>query len=389
MRIGSGRKRQTESSREDLRPDVPEGGFAPIDGVIEESLVPAAAMPPPPHTANAHGGPQGRFENTGHDLAAAPAVETGNGQRFPSMAPHTEIDSAEIDSSGSGELPAGAPADASLAADDAADDTPGRAHLRDGNGHEKSVIFFGDGDGEGSATPSSWIPDDEADLIMPIEPARLLATEKPPMTSVATQEPWFGSSTPVEPEDLNRGDAAPDGPVFDPDAVRELIVSRLHRSLARPVSRLRAFFGDDATSDAALAPADGGVMVLAGFELEGVIDSLPQRPDGFLGLSVELSPPEPVPLGVRIPIRLVTDTSGGDTAQLSELGDVMITVVGGSLEIALTLDSRVAESVIASISHALSTAAAAANDAVDARDHVFKAITIDPDGSVRIEIEVG
>jgi hypothetical protein len=327
---------------DDRSDDVPEGGFVPI-GDLDDSHE-AATMPPPP------GGSSVRLDGSSTDHAAW--VDAG----FPPAAA-TEAAVEAVTPEALEAVPV---------ADAAADD---------------GFVLFG----EGSERPSSgpWAVDDDADLILPIEPARLSpwGAATPTQGSPSRESELAGeqADAPDDPVVTNAAGPDVDGiDVPDSNTVVALVTGRLGRILSPLVARLSAFLGDDATHFST-GWLPGTTIGLAGSELVGVLDGPPA--DTF-GASVELGAPHHIPMGIRIPIDLVDKTSN-----VTSLGGIGITAVSGTLEIAPTFGPRVVDDVAVELTILLGRFSDAAELLLEEHRVLLSEITLDAAGAIRIEVE--
>lgn len=346
--------------------DVPHGGFAPIVDLPEAASV--ATMPPPPVAAGTW---------------IATAVEPEAGEELPEET--------------SGHFPPTAfPASVSTAttadeADDEADDEvdsgqdpvdrvePAVEHSDDG------VVFFGDAP---DPTPrSGWVSDDDSDLILPIEPARLRSAAPPASLGVvvdtgpgpddADDDPAGLALDAIPQHDSRLDVAAPH--VVDVRAVLDLAYDRVRRALGTAVGTLVGFFEDEAT-EITLRPPSGPIVCLAGSELAGVAD----EPSDLFGTSLELGVPHHVPLGIAIPVHLVT---AGPAASTTGVGDIVITAVGGALEVTPQLGDGIAEEIVKAFARDVTKVSDEIDRRREAHEVVITALTLDSGGAIRIEVE--
>ena len=342
----------TASDVDDRSDVVPEGGFAPI-GDLDDSPA-SVTMPPPP----------GAWATLASESIPDPSARADGG--FP---------------------PAVAGAEA-VAADDPkpeiADGTgtrPTGETSASGASSDNGVVLFGEGVAAASSGP--WVSDDDADLILPIEPARLA-----PWSAVAPAPP----DTPrdLEPDsdddDPGAGATAIDASEHDvegadvPDAVAvaDLITDRLQRSLGPLVTKLSAFLGDEG-SHFSTGWLPGGIVCLAGSELGGV---LTDTPEDVFGASVELGPPHHIPMGIRVPVHLVESSS-----HVTSLGGIGITAVSGRLEIGATFESMVVDAVATELTGRLGRFAEGVERLRDEHGMSFAELTLDAAGGIRIEVD--
>lgn len=360
----------TETAVDDRTTDVPDGGFAPLGDFSGGTLPDSSEMPPPPGVS----GPVAHGASDTEETADEPrqAEHTGAGL-FPGTTPEPVAESSPD--------PAGPEADQSA---------PSSAEANDGDG---SVVFFGDG--SPSATPSSWIPEEDADYIMPIEPARLLDRE--PAAVESGEAPWskaelvndadVADSADFDPDEQSDGPATGDAEVADGGAVQARVAARVLRGIARSVGRVEAFFDEADITHTTLTPLAGPIVVLAGSELGGVIEGGDTQGAGYDGSSVEWCPPEHAPLGVRIPIALVSVDDDPRHPEISELGGLTATVVSGALDLAIAFDGRVVKDIETAISTSLERLADSANRRLEEQGRRFRSITVDSLGSLRVESE--
>lgn len=329
---------------DDRSGDVPAGGFAPIVDMPEAGTV--ATMPPPPGTTGAW-----TATAVDSDAVADPPEESSG--HFP----HTSF---------SPPPPPAAPVD------DLADDVAEVEQQSD-----DGVVFFGDQ--PDPTPPSGWVSDGDSDLILPIEPARLVSASPAGAVEVAVTEPEFM----VEG---NLADGADDfdgaeAPVADVRAVVDLAHARLRRALSSVVARGQTFFEDDAT-EIVVGPITGPIVLFSGSELVGVLAG--EDPSEPFGTSLELGVPDHVPLGIRFPLELVT---AGDAGSVTEVGRVVITAVSGALEVTAQSADRIAGEVAGALTRDLGRAF----DEIDRRreEHgvTIGKLTLDSGGAIRIEVE--
>lgn len=352
---------------DDRSDDVPQGGFAPIVDLPEPASV--ATMPPPPPGVSPPWAPASSVvdadaEEDLHESAGhfPPAALADDAPMPPAPAEERE-DPAPV------AQVAGTPAETAVVEQDSDD----------------GVVFFGDG--PEPTPPSGWVTDDDADLILPIEPARLVssrpavvdepvmaAPEAAPDAAPEWEPDPLASAAVVEPGEAVRSAA-------DVDAVCDLVTSRLTRALGTLVGSLRDALSDDDATDMVVPRLTGPIVCLAGSEVRGVL--VDDESDLF-GVSLEVGEPHNVSLGIRFPVQLVRN---GDGRSVVEVGGVVVTAVAGAIEVATQLHDR----IDAEVATALARDVGRYFDEVDRRredrDVTVTKLTLDSFGAIRIEVE--
>ena len=400
---------RAETALDDRHESAPDGGFKAVESVedsIEPSESPNAAMPPsspprttepnversePPHDSPAH--PTGAFERIGD---ADDDWPTGDDLGFPPLpvagfAPELAAPPA------SHLAPAASSSDAGIA--------PSTSRATE---MSPSMIFFGEGQGEGSATLSSWLPEGDADLVLPIEPSRLSsapATSQPdidprptigmlpPSTLDDTSEASNAGATgaPDDEGDSSSSHEVEIGAKTETgDEATDIAGWRISRSLARPMALIAAFAADPEATLTTFSPPTGSFVILAASELDHVMSSGSSDDLSFDGSSIELAPPEHVPLGFRVPLRLVSVRASGDTAAQpldTELGAITASVAEGVLTLGIDLDQRVERHVVETVKVWLNLLAEDCNRRFEGHGRRLKALTVDSLGAVRVETE--
>lgn len=343
----------TASDVDDRSDVVPEGGFAPIGDLDDGPAV--VTMPPPPGAWAALA-----------DGAASDDAARADGD-FPPALAGSASDAAD---------------DPKLEIADSTDTEPTGETTAFGGSSDSGVILFGEG--AATATSGPWVSDDDADLILPIEPARLApwsAVAPAPPDTVRDLEPvsddadgGSGATAIDASEDHVEGVDLPDAV-----AVAALVTDRLCRSLGPLAAKVSAFL-DDESSHFSTGWLPGGVVCLAGSELVGVLDDT--RVDSF-GASIELGAPHHIPMGLGIPIHLIENSS-----HVTSLGDIGITAVSGRLEIGVTFEAIV-DDVAAELNERMGRFAEAVERLLAEQGVSLAEVTLDAAGGIRIDVDRG